>query len=536
MFKEARILIVDDQQANIDLLSGLLDIQGYTNIKTTTDSRMVVSLFKSFAPDLILLDLMMPYFTGFDVLGQLKELIPENSYLPILVLTADISSEAKKRALFGGARDFLSKPFDMVEVALRIDNLLFARYLYNNLQNENRVLEERVRERTAELEVLNAELLVATEKVETSDRLKSVFIRNLSHEIRTPLNGILGMYQVLTDPALTSHDKDENLVYLRKSSNRLIRTVTDMMDISLIVSDNMPVRETLFDPAVLVEKLFNSFKTDGETGNVSFKLQSGLRPGSCQVKSDPDLLLKALSPLIDNALKFTGTGQVVVGLELKDRELLFSVRDTGIGIDAAAQALIFEPFMQENILLTRGHEGNGLGLSIASGLADILGGRISLESVKGEGSAFFFNLPAETFAGAGSMPGNAQTDHAVTVLPAILITDDDVLSRKYLEFILNDQASAIFQAKNGREAVDICREHPEINLVMMDLKMPVMNGFEATREIRKFNTGVVIIVQTAYDDQEVRETAHAAGCNDFITKPVDEVLLLKLMASYFSVS
>lgn len=530
------ILIVDDQQANIDLLSGLLDIQGYTNIKTTNDSRMVVSLFKSFAPDLILLDLMMPYFTGFDVLGQLKELIPENSYLPILVLTADISSEAKKRALVAGAKDFLSKPFDMTEVALRIDNLLFARNLHAELLRENLVLEARVRERTAELELLNAELIVATEKVATSDRLKSAFIRNLAHEIRTPLNGILGMYQVLTDPSLTGHDKEENLVYLRKSSNRLISTVTDMMDISLIVSGNMPVRETLFDPAVMVEEIYNSFKTECEIENVSFTCKPGILPGSCMIKSDRDILMKIISPLIDNALKFTSMGRVEIGLELKEKELVFFVKDTGVGIDEVAQVSVFDPFTQENIRITRGHEGNGLGLSIASGLANILGGRISLDSVKGEGSTFFFNLTANIVAGDGNEPRAAKAVDPEKLRPAILITDDDVLSRKYLEFILTDQASAIFQAKNGREAVEICREHPEILAVMMDLKMPVMNGFDATRAIRKFNTAVIIIVQTAYDDLQVREEALAAGCNDFITKPVDEALLVKIMGKYFNIS
>ena len=169
-FKNANILIVDDKVANIDILAGLLQIQGYTNIKTTTDPRLVVSLFKSFNPDLILLDLMMPYLTGFEVMVQLKELIPDGTYLPILVLTADIAVEAKQRALAGGARDFLAKPFNLIEVGLRIKNLLFARYLHQQLQNQNLILEEKVRERTIKLEKTNVDLVAAKDKAEESDR------------------------------------------------------------------------------------------------------------------------------------------------------------------------------------------------------------------------------------------------------------------------------------------------------------------------------------------------------------------------------
>jgi DNA-binding response OmpR family regulator len=162
--KNANILIVDDQQANIDVLTGLLDVKGFTNYITTKDSRQVLRLFEEFKPDLLLLDLNMPFLSGFSVMMQMKVLIPANSYFPILVLTADITHESKQTALSCGASDFLAKPFDLIEVDLRIKNLLKARYYYQQIENQNQILEEKVKERTKELEMRNIELIAAKEK------------------------------------------------------------------------------------------------------------------------------------------------------------------------------------------------------------------------------------------------------------------------------------------------------------------------------------------------------------------------------------
>ncbi|MEI7662876.1 MAG: response regulator [Bacteroidota bacterium] len=533
--KNARILIVDDQEANIDVLSGLLEMQGYHDILTTTDSRLVVGLYASFAPDLILLDLMMPWFSGFEVMEQLSALIPENTYLPVLILTADITPEAKKRALLNGAKDFLSKPFDLVEVGLRIDNLLFARILHQQALGRNLILEERVRERTAELEKSNCELIAATEHAKTGDRLKSAFIRNISHEIRTPLNGILGMYKILTDPALSKEDRDENLVFLQKSSNRLIRTVTDMMDISLLVSETMPVSDTTFDPVVLMELLYKDFQKICEPGRVTFTHSTKLPAGHVTITSDRELLYKIFSRLLENAAKFTHKGTISFGFEVQEMEVEFFVRDTGVGIEKEFQSAVFEPFMQENALITRGHEGNGLGLSIASRLVRLLGGEIRLESDKGEGAAFFFKLPFKPIDSTITEAGSTTPVKQKGPLSAVLIADDDVLSRKFMEFIVCDYTTAVYHAKNGQEAVAVCRKHPEISMVLMDLKMPVMSGFDATQEIRRFNCDMVIIAQSAFSDSQVRNDAMKAGCNNFITKPVDEVLLLAMMADYFDI-
>lgn len=395
-FRNANILIVDDMKVNIDILAGLLEIQGYTNVKYTTDPRLVVGLYHSFNPDLILLDLMMPYFDGYEIMAQLKELIPVNEYMPILVVTADISTEAKQRALSEGAKDFLAKPFDLFELGLRIDNLLVARYLNQQLQNQNQNLEQQVKERTAELEKTNIDLKAAKEKAELSDRLKTAFLNNISHEFRTPLSGILGMSQVLIEPELSQTEKEVYYRHLQVNSDRLIATVTNYVDMALLITGSMDVEESEFSPEVLLDEIYNKYRRPCETKQLGFNLYHPREGNHFIIKSSYDLLHKALSHLVDNAIKFTSSGSVIFGYKEKGTELEFFVKDTGAGIDEAAQAKIFEKFAQENISNTRGHEGSGLGLTIAKDIIGLLGGHISMASAKGHGSTFYVTIPCVT--------------------------------------------------------------------------------------------------------------------------------------------
>lgn len=393
-FKNANILIVDDQQANIDILQGLLEMRGYTNLNSTCDPRMVTGFYESFSPDLILLDLMMPYLTGYQVMEQLMARIPKDTYLPILVLTADITTEARQRALASGAKDFLAKPFDLIEVGLRIDNLLFARYLHQQLQINNQVLEKKVKERTSELEKANIELISARDKAEASDRLKTAFIRNISHEIRTPLNGIIGICQVMSEGDCSQEEHEEYMTILHSSSDRLLKTMTDYMDISLLVTGNVVVEEADFIPGAILDKIVENFQKPAEAKNLAFKCQ--IPPGMAEMplKTDPHLLQKALLQLVDNAIKFTTHGSVSFGYIHKGNEVEFYVTDTGCGIEESAQATIMEHFVQENDANTRGHEGSGLGLTIAKKIIEILGGTLTFTSVKGTGSTFYLTIPS----------------------------------------------------------------------------------------------------------------------------------------------
>jgi two-component system sensor histidine kinase/response regulator len=529
--KEANILIVDDQEANVDVLFGFLEMQGYENIVTTTDPREVADLLPSFKPDLILLDLTMPFLNGFEVMEQLRGMIPENVFLPILILTADITTESKIRALSGGASDFLTKPFDLLEVGLRIKNLLYTSYLNQLLMNQNAVLDEKVRERTHELVRKNVELDAAREKAESSERLKTSFINNISHEIRTPLNGILGFGQILTDPYLKEEEKAEYLHIMNESSERLISTVTNFMEISIISSGNQEVFKAEFKPEFVLNDLKGHFKTICDRKNINLSVSLPPEAGSQKIYTDKELLFKILRHLLDNAIKFTDVGGfIILGFEVRESEFLFYVKDNGKGISEEGKKSIFKRFMQEDNSYTRGYEGCGIGLSISTGLIELLGGTIWVDSEKGKGSTFFFTVPILQFTSPAkelviptAADGNTKT---------ILVAEDDDINFVYLNILLKHKMIQVLHASDGLEAIEMCKEHPEICAILIDLKMPRMDGFEAASRIREMRTDLPILALTAYSGADDKQRALDAGCDEFITKPIKKELLFERLAKH----
>jgi len=529
--KNSNILIVDDQVANIDVLEGFLVMQGFTTIQTTTDPRKVIPIFQSFSPDLILLDLSMPYLSGFEVLQLLKPFVVANTFVPILVLTADITKEAKQRALSEGASDFLTKPFDLIEVGLRIRNLLYTKYLVQQLGNQNLILEEKVRARTHDLEMSNAELIEARDKAEASNRLKTAFMNNISHEIRTPLNGILGFAPMVIDPSFSDSDKQEFLGILNSSSRRLMQTVADYMDISLITSGNMEVFLKEFSPGEVVDEIQNQFQHQCDNKSINFIIEKPETFNSLYINSDRIILRKILSHLVDNALKFTQEGIITVGTSINSKVLKFYVKDTGIGISKDALHMIFEHFSQEDVTSTRNHEGSGLGLAITKGLVNLLGGTISVNSVKGIGSKFTVTVPVVT---EDINPANSETPAikaAFSRRPMILVAEDEPYNFLLFELTLSNYFE-IIRAEDGEEAVELCRSISDLELVLMDVKMPKMNGLMATQEIKKFRKELPIIALTAYAEIGMREKCLEAGCDDYLPKPVSKIELLNKIKEF----
>jgi signal transduction histidine kinase len=513
--KKSSILIVDDKKANIDVLVGYLEMQGFTNIKTTTDSRLAIGLYKSFSPDLILLDLMMPNLNGFEIMDQLKELVPADIYLPILVLTADNTFETKQKALSSGAKDFISKPFDLTEVGLRINNLLITKKLQQQSLNQNEILEEKVKERTAQLEKLNSELIEAKNKAEESNKLKTAFLNNVSHEIRTPLNGILGFLNIiLQTKSLSIRDRDTYVTFINESSNRLIKTINDIVEMSLIQAGQVVL--SIFKTRIsdIKEEIEVTFKSKAEEKGLAFYINNNLPENLDYIFTDNTKLNTILFNLISNGIKFTTSGLVELNIKKVDNFVVFSVRDTGVGISGNKQKVIFEMFMQADTSRTRQFEGQGLGIAIAKAYAEMLGGKIWVESEPGLGSIFSFSIPYKSKG------------------IKILIAEDQVISDLLITKGIEDMCDMILHAKNGIEAVEACRNNPDIDLILMDIKMPEMNGYEATKKIRLFNKHVIIIAQTAYALVGDREKVVAAGCNDYITKPIKMALLVEIIHKY----
>ena len=369
------------------------------------------------------------------------------------------------------------------------------------------------------------DLIDAKEKAEESDRLKSAFLANISHEIRTPMNGILGFSQLLKEPHLSGLEQAEYINLIQQSGERMLNLINELIDISRIDAKEVKLEISETSLNQLLGDIHSFFALESKQKGLSLSFTTGLSDPESVIQTDRGKLYQILTNLIQNALKFTTTGSINFGYKKEDSLLEFYVIDSGRGIPEDKKERIFERFQQSDNSLTRNHEGAGLGLSISRAFVNMLGGAMHVESVEGAGSTFSFTLP---YNPAAHLP---TADCSLPTAFTILIAEDDDLSTILLKKNLKGQNLTILCAENGWEAVELVQHHPEINLVLMDIKMPVMNGFEATRLIKKQRPDLPIIGQSAFTSKEERQKAIEAGCDDFITKPISKSELLeKLLA------
>ena len=374
------------------------------------------------------------------------------------------------------------------------------------------------------------ELLIAKEKAEASDKLKTAFLRNISHEIRTPLNGILGFGLLMSDPDLSADEKDEFLMMVNESSDRLINTIANIMDTALIVTGNQEVRLKSISLDEMLREIMNKFQHQCVQKKLVFSVQKHPEIDGLLFTSDPEILNKVLNHLIGNAIKFTKEGSIQVVCTIKKNALEFTVRDSGIGIPAGVQQQIFEHFIQGDASNTRDHEGSGLGLSIAKGLVNLLEGRIWVESTLNEGSSFIFSVPAQvTYPQTGTAPAIKTNP---TGKPLVLVADDETSNCILLKLILEKMGIEVIVVSDGQQAVEACRNNNAIVLVFMDMKMPVMDGFTATKMIKNFRPQLPIIALTAYALGGDEKKAQDAGCDDYLTKPLRKELLTYKLLQY----
>ncbi len=381
VLKEARILIVDDNVSNIEVLCDLLELAGYSNLQSTTDSRVVVDIVHSFHPDLILLDLMMPHLDGFEVMDQLKEVIPVDSFLPILVLTADITIEARHRALTGGAKDFLSKPFNMHEVQARIKNLLETRYLHLLLKDQNLILEEKVRERTYELEKAYHKIELANRELSMLDQAKNGFLNLISHELRTPLNGILGFTGILKD-VVNSPEVLEYINYVDLSAKRLEKfTYQALLITELRVGKFITKCEKLdinnimsLSSLVLQEKL--------QSEGISIRLHNN--SGNNFLYGDRELIQLCFDCLLDNSVKYSPRdSEVSLIVTSVDDSILLDFVDQGSGFN---QDIIEDPFRPFSNTAEHLDKSTGLNLLLIKYIMDVHNGQIEINNNESKGA------------------------------------------------------------------------------------------------------------------------------------------------------
>jgi PAS domain S-box-containing protein len=376
------------------------------------------------------------------------------------------------------------------------------------------------------------DLVQARKKAEESDKLKTAFINNISHEIRTPLNGILGFGQFLIEPDLSEEERRGFFEHVEKSGNRLMNTVTDYMDMAMLFSHTLEVTKKDFALEAVFGRITDKTKKLCEEKNIEFKLEIPKEALGLTVNSDPEFIQKILDKLLENAIKFTKAGSIICGCQIKTGHLSLFVKDTGSGIDEGKLDLIFEVFKQADTAITRGHEGSGLGLTIAKGLVKLLGGEIAVASEKGKGSVFSFTIPLKNSGKSISSGATDTTKPKNTKKPLILIAEDDESNYDYLAIVIGKSGYNHIHAANGKEAVDFCRQNPDISIVLMDIKMPLMNGDEATKQIRVFRPELPIIATTAHAQTGDEYKLLAAGCNEYIAKPFKKERLLSLIRQY----
>ena len=398
-----------------------------------------------------------------------------------------------------------------------------------------------------ELKKINNKLLIEKDKVDRANKLKDDFLHNMSHEVRTPMNGIIGFSNLLNDPEVDEAKRKLYISIINKSSKQLLHIIDDIVEISCLETKQVSIIKEELCLNVLMRKLFDVYNIKATEKNISLYLKNGLIDKDSIILSDKTKLNKILVILLENAIKYILNGFVEFGYYVQNKDFVIYVKDTGIGILPENYKTIFDCFYQVEEESFRNKRGLGLGLSIAKGNTELLGGKISLESKIGEGTTFYITFPCNIvkpdFKSYITNESKTEVQNEIGNLAfekkdkqTILIAEDEKINIIYLKELLKHfykYDPKVLIAKNGKEAVKICREN-DVDLILMDIKMPIMGGLEASKTIKIFKPNVPIIAQTAYSTNEDKNLALKSGCDDFISKPITKDDFLNIITKYLN--
>lgn len=407
-------------------------------------------------------------------------------------------------------------------------------------QSEGKIKYIGVIQDVSEQKKTERELLRARDKAEESDKMKTAFLANMSHEIRTPMNTIIGFSELLNIDTITPKQKREYSEIIKNKGNLLLTLIDDIIEISKFESGKLNITRTQTNLHAILNELYIGLKEQksrmGKDNLEIFLIKPDEGPN--HVYTDPGRLQQVLDNLLSNALKFTEKGTITFGYKpAEDNTITFFVKDTGIGLSKEQHRVIFNRFKQLEETQTRQYGGSGLGLTISKGIIELLGGKIWVESELQKGASFYFTLPFEEGDETDIQPQD-KTEFDISNYnwknKVILIAEDEDVNFKFIETLLNETQAQVLHAENGLQVIDLIKSINKIDLILMDIKMPVMNGYEATREVKKINPNIPVIAQTAFSMQNDKQKCIDAGCDDYVAKPIEIESLIQTIDKYLS--
>ena len=382
-----------------------------------------------------------------------------------------------------------------------------------------------------DLILTNAELTLSKEKAEESDRLKTAFLQNMSHEIRTPLNAISGFSGMLSKPELSKEKSKSFISIIQNSSKQLISIVSDILTISSLETKQETTNIEKVCINNIIVDLLAIFKQQAQNQNISIYAKQQLSDKQSEIYTDKTKIIQIITNLLSNAFKFTHEGFIEFGYNLKENEFEFYVKDSGIGIKPEFHEKIFERFRQADKSINKLYGGTGLGLAISKAFVELLGGNIWVKSEHEKGSTFYFTIPYK--------PANENDKTKIHTkqnenFKTILVAEDEEYNFLFIEELLIDLDLKLIHAKDGRETVEVFKSNPKIDLILMDIKMPIMTGYEAAKIIKELKPDLPIVAQSAYALEHER-AKYEGIFDDYLTKPIDENVLKQMVMKYIDI-
>jgi len=537
--KRELIIIAEESATQAEILIFILENQGYSVLHGANGIE-ALNLAKKIKPALFISDVLMPEMDGYELCTAIKA-EPSLQEIPVLLLTTLSSPKDLIRGLQVGAESYLVKPYEEGELLEWVEKLLHPQETSGTSFNPR--LENFLISTYQTAMQKNKELRKAKEIAEQADRLKSAFLNNLSHEIRTPMNAILGFSTFIGDPDITPEERDEFAGHIATGCTNLLGIIDSIVDLSVIESETIEPNLTECRINKFLEAIRDEFteKEKHQMDNLLFRLSAAKKEDQFTILIDQARTKKVLNNLLKNALKFTESGFIEFGYTLDTPGFIeLFVRDSGTGIPNDKIHLIFDKFIKLEEFHTKKYSGTGVGLTITKKLVEFLDGTIRVKSTVGEGSEFTVSLPltlSESVLEKIPLPADKKEGEAINWSNRRVLVAEDVESNYMLiEHLLKKTNIDVLWAKNGKEAVDMCSNGKTIDLILMDIQMPVMDGYTAVELILKMGKGIPIVAQTAYALSHDEEQILDAGFSDLLTKPIQGTELIEKITRIFEIS